>query len=43
MNDAGPDQDVMGSYKDSAKFKALQREVDPNGLWSKRAGGYKFH
>jgi hypothetical protein len=43
MNDAGPDQDVMSSYKDAEKFKALQRSVDPNGLWSKRAGGYKFH
>jgi hypothetical protein len=43
MNDAGPDQDVMATYKDVAKFKALQRSVDPNGLWSKRAGGYKYH
>lgn len=42
MNDAGPDQDVMGSYKDSKKFMALQTSVDPEGLWSKRAGGYKY-
>lgn len=43
MNDAGPDQDVMSTYKDVEKFKSLQRSVDPNGLWSKRAGGYKYH
>ncbi|QDS72887.1 hypothetical protein FKW77_007603 [Venturia effusa] len=42
MNDAGPDQDVMGSYKDSNKFIELQRSVDPDGLWAKRAGGYKL-
>jgi hypothetical protein len=42
MNDAAGDQDVMGSYKDVAKFRALQKSVDPNGLFSKRAGGWKY-
>jgi hypothetical protein len=42
MNDAGPDQDVMGSYRDVDKFAALQKELDPVGLWAKRAGGFKF-
>jgi len=42
MNDAGPDQDVMGSYKEARKFAALQKELDPKGLFSKRAGGFKL-
>jgi hypothetical protein len=42
MNDAAGDQDVTGSYKDVEKFRELQRSVDPNGLWSTRAGGYKY-
>jgi hypothetical protein len=42
MNDAGEDQDVMSSYRDHAKFAILQKEVDPKGFFSKRAGGYKF-
>ncbi|KAF1989516.1 FAD-binding domain-containing protein [Aulographum hederae CBS 113979] len=42
MNDAGSDQDVFGTYKEAAKIAALQKSVDPNGLWSKRAGGYKI-
>lgn len=42
MNDAAGDQDVTGSYKDVAKFRALQKSVDPNGLFSTRAGGYKY-
>jgi hypothetical protein len=42
MNDAGPDQDVLSSYKDAATFAKLQRSVDPEGFFSKRAGGYKF-
>lgn len=42
MNDAGPDQDVMATYKDSKKFMELRMSVDPEGLWSKRAGGYKY-
>jgi hypothetical protein len=42
MNDAGLDQHVMGSFKDMAKFEALQKSVDPNGFFAKRAGGYKY-
>jgi hypothetical protein len=42
INYAGPDQDVFASYKHHEKFKRLQREIDPLGLFSKRAGGYKF-
>jgi hypothetical protein len=42
MNDAGPDQDVMASYKDAAQFAKLQKAVDPTGFFSKRAGGYKY-
>lgn len=42
MNDAAGDQDVTGSYKDSAKFKALQKSVDTNGFFSTRTGGFKY-
>ena len=42
MNDAGTAQDVMGSYQDAKKFAALQKELDPKGLFSKRAGGFKL-
>jgi hypothetical protein len=42
MNDAGPDQDVMSSFKDAKKFAKLQKEMDPTGLWANRAGGYKY-
>lgn len=42
MNDAAGDQPVTQSYKDYAKFKALQKQMDPNGLWSSRAGGFKY-
>lgn len=42
INDAFGDQPVMQSYKDYNKFKALQQQVDPNGLWSTRAGGFKY-
>jgi hypothetical protein len=41
-NDATFDQDVLGSYKDAEKFKALQRSVDPNGLFAKHSGGFKY-
>jgi hypothetical protein len=41
MNDASVDQDVMSSYKEMDKFRQMQREVDPTGLW-KRAGGFKY-
>jgi hypothetical protein len=42
MNDAGPDQNVMASYKEARKFAALQQQLDPKNLLNKRAGGYKF-
>jgi hypothetical protein len=42
MNDAAGDQPVMQSYKDYEKFKALQRQMDPNGLFSTRSGGFKY-
>jgi hypothetical protein len=42
MNDAMGDQNVMASYAGYDRFKALQREVDPLGLWSGRAGGFKY-
>ncbi|KAF2033166.1 FAD-binding domain-containing protein [Setomelanomma holmii] len=42
MNDAAGDQPVTKSYKDHEKFKALQRQVDPDGLFSTRAGGFKY-
>ncbi|KAI0389939.1 FAD-binding domain-containing protein [Xylariaceae sp. FL0594] len=42
MNDAQADQNVTGNYRDYALFKALQHQVDPNGLFSGRAGGFKF-
>jgi hypothetical protein len=42
MNDAGPDQNCLRTYKDHRKFEALQREVDPKGMFRKRAGGYSF-
>ncbi|KAH9905709.1 FAD-binding domain-containing protein [Xylariomycetidae sp. FL2044] len=42
MNDAQGDQNVTGTYRDYAKFKTLQEEVDPLGFFSERAGGFKY-
>lgn len=42
MNDAGPDQDVTGSYKGYRRFAKLQRKFDPNGLWQDRTGGFVY-
>lgn len=42
MNDAMFDQNVTSMYRDYAKFKALQAQVDPQGLFRTRAGGYKY-
>ncbi|KAI8933467.1 hypothetical protein NX059_009205 [Plenodomus lindquistii] len=42
INDASSDQRVMESYREYEKFKALQKSVDPNGLFSTRAGGFKY-
>ncbi|KAF2019503.1 FAD-binding domain-containing protein [Aaosphaeria arxii CBS 175.79] len=42
MNDAMGDQNVTGTYKEYAKFKNLQEDIDPQGLFHARAGGYKY-
>ena len=42
MNDAMGDQNVTGMYKGYARLKQLQTEIDPNGLFKARSGGYKF-
>ncbi|KAF2127968.1 FAD binding domain-containing protein [Dothidotthia symphoricarpi CBS 119687] len=42
MNDAAGDQPVVQSYSGYAKFRALQRWYDPLGLFSRRAGGFKY-
>ncbi|KAF4458203.1 fad dependent, partial [Fusarium albosuccineum] len=42
MNDAMGDQNVTGSYRDCAKFKALQVQNDPDGILSTRVGGFKY-
>ncbi|KAG5757677.1 hypothetical protein H9Q72_014180 [Fusarium xylarioides] len=42
MNDAMFDQNVTGTYKDYAKFKALQREADPEGVLRERMSGFKY-
>lgn len=33
---------MLGSYKDAEKFKALQRSIDPQELFAKNAGGFKY-
>ncbi|KAK6357613.1 hypothetical protein TWF718_001921 [Orbilia javanica] len=42
MNDAMSDQNVTGSYRDYAKFKALQLQADPQGILRTRTGGFKY-
>jgi hypothetical protein len=42
MNDATYDQDVLASYKDSDKFRQLQKSIDPEGFFAKRAGSFKY-
>lgn len=42
MNDATFDQNVTQHYRDHDKFKALQKEIDPDGFWSTRAGGWTY-
>ncbi|KJX98909.1 FAD-binding domain-containing protein [Zymoseptoria brevis] len=44
MNDAMYNQDPLRSYGAATydRLKQIQRERDPNGLFSKRAGGFKF-
>lgn len=42
MNDAAADQNVTGKYKGYSKFKALQEEIDPEGFFKKRGGGFVY-
>lgn len=42
MNDAAGDQNVTGTYRDYAQFKALQEEADPEGFWRNRGGGFVY-
>jgi hypothetical protein len=42
MNDAAGDQNVTGSYRDYAKFKALQAKLDPGQFWKSRGGGFTY-
>ncbi|KAK8023629.1 hypothetical protein PG993_011695 [Apiospora rasikravindrae] len=42
MNDAAGDQNVTGSYRGYAQYKELQASIDPMGMFSARAGGYKY-
>lgn len=42
VNDAMFDQPVYQSYRDYERFKALQKSVDPDGLFSTRTGGFKY-
>ncbi|KAI1812837.1 FAD-binding domain-containing protein [Poronia punctata] len=42
MNDAQADQNVTGTYRGYEEYKALQRQLDPNGLFGQRVGGFKF-
>lgn len=42
MNDAAGDQNVTGSYRGYARFKELQEDMDPLGMFATRAGGYKY-
>lgn len=42
MNDASGDQNVTGSYRDYAKFRALQASVDPRGFFRNRGGGFVY-
>lgn len=42
MNDAAADQNVTGLYRDYAKFKALQKEMDPDGFFMNRGGGFTY-
>lgn len=43
MNDAMDGQDVTKSYRGFEVFKTMQKSVDPDGLWAKRLGGFKYY
>lgn len=42
MNDATSDQEVTKSYREYKHLKALQEEVDPEGMFRTRLGGFKY-
>lgn len=42
MNDAAGDQNVTGGYRDYGKFKAMQAEMDPEGFFRERGGGFVY-
>ena len=42
MNDAAEDQEVMESYREYEKLKALQRQIDPDGRFRSKLGGFKY-
>jgi hypothetical protein len=42
MNDAAGDQNVTGTYRGYGKFKALQAEMDPQGFFKQRGGGFVY-
>lgn len=42
MNDGAWDQNVTGSYRDYARFKALQEQMDPQQVFAQRLGGFKY-
>lgn len=42
MNDAAGDQNVTGTYKDFGKLKALQAQLDPDGFFKRRGGGFIY-
>jgi hypothetical protein len=42
MNDAAGDQNVTGTYQGYGKFKALQAQMDPQGFFKTRGGGFVY-
>lgn len=42
MNDASGDQNVTGTYKDFAKLKTVQDQIDPDGIFKQRGGGFVY-
>jgi len=42
MNDAAGDQNVTGTYRGYGKFKALQAQMDTQGFFKQRGGGFVY-
>jgi hypothetical protein len=42
VNDAIGDQNVTSSYRNCAKLKSPQAEMESDGMFSIRAGGFKY-